>query len=80
MTRGSFIKHKKYRDVCCLIVKSFYVENRYKLKIQFWNQGFEKSWNLGITQNIEISNEDKKNWLWTNDQIVCLRNANWISL
>lgn len=80
MNKGIFIKHKAYKDVCCLVLKSFETDTKYKLKIQWWNQGFVNSWNMNYTQNIVVTKDDLKNWLWTSDKIDCLRNANWKTL
>ena len=77
MQRNIFIKHEKYKDVCCHVLKSFYTGTRYKLKIQWWNLGYVNSWCMGYTQNIEIEDSDLSNWLYTTDMISYLRNANW---
>lgn len=40
---------------------------------------------MGYQQNIEITDSELKDWLWTNDwlftnnKVPCLRDANWSS-
>jgi hypothetical protein len=73
----TFIKHKKYRDVCCQVLKRYDFEHKMKLKIMWWNLGCEKSWCMGYQQNIVIMDGELKDWEMTNDEPVCLRDANW---
>ena len=77
MKSNIFIKHKKYVDVCCLVLKHFNTGTKHKLKIQWWNLGYVNSHNMGYTQNIIIEHSDLKNWQWTGEMTPFLRNANW---
>jgi hypothetical protein len=63
-----------------LILKVFDTGTKYKLKIQWYNLGYVNSWSMGYTQNIEVEHSDLENWLWTNDQVNYLREANWVKI
>ena len=73
-----FLKHRLYRDVCFRVLKHQYTSDTYyKLKIEWWNLGCENSWCMGIRQVTKIYNNDLHNWLYTEDMVNCLRDANW---
>jgi hypothetical protein len=82
---GKFIKHKKFMDVCFEVKKSFDVGHKVKLKGNWWNMAFVKSFDIfhGCRpSNIEIRKENYGEWEYcTNPQSVdCLRNAQWKSI
>lgn len=69
-------------DVCFDVKKSFDVGHKVKLKGDWWNMAFVKSYNIfpGYKpSNVEIRQEDYKDWEFlTNPQsVTCFRNGSW---
>lgn len=75
-----FIKHKKMKDVCIQVFKTFYIPEKKCLEIKgsWWNMAYIQSFPIGISFKKKIPiNELKENWLYTDEIIDCLRNATW---
>lgn len=80
MLKPLYIKHKLYKDVCWKIKAQYPGSTYFKFKFEWWNLGFNNSWSMGIKEYGDIQFGDFSNWLYTNDVVPCLRNANWKEL
>ena len=75
------IRHKRFMDVCCLVIKDFKTQTKHKLKIMWMNQGYKKSYFIDQVQNIEIQFNDLKDWEICLDKYpTCYRYAKWKGL
>lgn len=78
---NQIIRHKRFMDVCCLVIKDFKTQVAHKLKIMWINQGYTESYNLNINQRIEILDKDLKDWeILLDRSSKCYRNAKWSNL
>lgn len=82
--KGMIIKHEKFMDVAFKVYKvfgPFGTEGYQKVKGEWVNAGYVKSYCLGITQSFEIERKDLKNWLFCLEpQSECIRHANWSNI
>jgi hypothetical protein len=85
ITKGMFIKHDRFMDVCIYLDKSpiLLPDDRYIVRGVFWNMGFVDSFGLGIKFSRKITLEDlKTNYSATiaRHQDRCLRKNYWVRL
>lgn len=83
--KGMIIKHDKFMDVAFDVhqVLGPFGSNQYlKIKGEWINQGFVKSYYIGERQVIKVASKNVKHWslcLDPNDH-ACLRNCYWSRL
>ena len=78
---GDIIKHIKFRDTAILIKKVFRLPHKIKITGQYINQGFAKTWPLGVKAKLSISIENLKDWaICMEPDLKCIRQAKWRSL
>jgi hypothetical protein len=85
LTRGMFIKHDKFMDVCIRIDKSpiKLPDGRYVVRGTFWNMAFVDSYSLRIKFIRKLTVEDiRNNWTATlaGENDTCLRYNKWVRL
>jgi hypothetical protein len=73
-----FLKHKRYLDVCILAYNIQSDGSTYTIYGEFWNLGVNKSHRTGATVIQEVNPFSlRRDWQYTIDNTMCLRQANW---
>lgn len=78
---GDIIKHPKFMDVAFIVYKSHgpYGPNKImEITGEWMNQGFLKSWNLGVPQKLKLTFEQLNEWqICLEPTLPCIRYAKW---
>jgi len=82
---GNYIRHVRAMDVCFRVLTVGQLEYGATDVYVFgmwYNQGFTKSWSMGVTQGIYIKIADLKDWeICVDDDLdACLRKCPWAKL
>jgi hypothetical protein len=85
ITKGMFIKHDRFMDICMYLDKSpiLLPDGRYIVRGTFWNMGFVDSFSLGVKFSRKITKEDlRTNYSATiaNNENRCLRKNRWVRI
>lgn len=78
---GMVIKHRRFMDVAIHVNKVYHFPQGCKIKGEWVNQAFEKTFFMGMSAKVKIKKEDLKDWLvCCNTKAECIRYEKWINL
>jgi hypothetical protein len=58
----TYLKHAQFKDVCCKVLDITFYDSCYVMRIEWFNQGFTRSWSLNEYECIKITPKSSKDW------------------